>query len=136
MRRGRGFNPPKRHANFVLSSRVRCCGAAALRLSLIHSVMVLRSLLLFLIVHSSTCFVQQVLRDHRIFDPLTRFLCMNTDAYPAEILQSVAERAARAAGRLMLAGIQESDLRVESKIGSRDIVTRVDKEVQECIRSM
>ena len=53
-----------------------------------------------------------------------------------EVLQSVAERAARAAGRLMLAGMDESDLSVESKIGSRDIVTRVDKEVQECIRSM
>lgn len=52
-----------------------------------------------------------------------------------EILQSVAERAARSAGRLMLAGMQESDLNVESKIGSRDIVTRVDKEVQESIRS-
>ena len=61
---------------------------------------------------------------------------IRSDVHQPEILQSVAERAARAAGRLMLAGMQESDLSVESKIGSRDIVTRVDKEVQECIRSM
>jgi fructose-1,6-bisphosphatase/inositol monophosphatase family enzyme len=45
---------------------------------------------------------------------------------------AVAEAAARKAGELMLKGLGLIDLSsdVESKIGSRDIVTAVDKEVK------
>jgi DNA-binding cell septation regulator SpoVG len=52
-----------------------------------------------------------------------------------QLIQSTAELAAIEAGKAILAGSGSIDLQsgVESKIGSRDIVTKVDKEAQEII---
>ena len=52
------------------------------------------------------------------------------------LITSIAVQAAKEAGILMLEGIKSANLGIESKIGSRDIVTKVDKEVQAAIQSI